>query len=184
MRTDLYFGYFGSKFCYCCEKLKTLKIAKLLSTNSPCHTNTWWLIGQQLLFNISDHKKPLTRASRFGGSLSVEPPGGRARPWPQIGCCVFQCPNACPSSLTGHPGLPGMKVSEISLILMLFPLSDMMCVFIFTSVTIYLMRLFCCSCLQGHKGFKGESGEPGRQGHKVTSSLFTLRRSVIDYCNR
>lgn len=88
--------------------------SKLWKLRSCCHINTWWLIGQQLLFSISDHKKPFARASRFGGSLSVEPPGGRARPWPQIGCCVFQCPNACPSSLTGHPGLPGMKVSEIS----------------------------------------------------------------------
>lgn len=108
--------------------------SKLWKLRSCCHINTWWLIGQQLLFNISDHKKTFTRASRFGGSLSVEPPGGRARPWPQIGCCVFQCPNACPSSLTGHPGLPGMKVSEISDVIS--SLRHDVCLY-FTSVTIF-----------------------------------------------
>lgn len=41
--------------------------SEIWKLRSCCHINTWWLIGQQLLFNISDHKKPLTRASRFGG---------------------------------------------------------------------------------------------------------------------
>ena len=112
---------------------------------------------------------------------------------------LVQCTGACPSGSSGHPGLPGMKVSSqcdgarvthlqlglaIDHVLQylevealctsvsgLTPLLLYFCCPGWSLVFVYSVIYHALSCLQGHKGGKGEAGEPGKQGHKVSAAL-------------